>query len=98
MLNVTFSLLCIGAPVLLLGVALAFRKSMHNRRENAAPFRGYFAAVSDRDFLQHSDLSESEDWRSDLQSRFTPFRLRNPEIDELRERANRMMDRDPDSF
>jgi hypothetical protein len=98
MLNATFSMLFVGAPVVLLGVALAFRRSMHNRRDNAAPFRGYFAPVSDRDFVQHSDLSESEDWRADLQSRFTPFRLRNPEIDELRDRANRLMDRDPDSF
>jgi hypothetical protein len=98
MLNATFSMLFVGAPVFLLGVGLAFRRSMQNRRENAAPFRGYFASVSDRDFLQHSDLSESEDWRADLESRFTPFRLRNPEIDEFKERANRLMDRDPDSF
>jgi hypothetical protein len=98
MINATFSLLLIGAPVLLLGIALAFRRSMQNRRENAAPFRGYFALGGDRELLQHSDLSETEDWRADLQSRFTPFRLRNPEIDVLRERANRLLDRDPDSF
>jgi hypothetical protein len=98
MLNATFSLLFIGAPVFFLGIALAFRRSMFNRRKNAAPFRGYFASGNDRDFFQHSDLSEAEDWRTDLQARFTPFRLRNPEIDELRERNSRMMGQDPESL
>jgi hypothetical protein len=98
MLNATFSLLFIGGPVFILGIALAFRRSMQIRRENAAPFRGYFASGGPHDLLQHSDLSENEDWRADLQSSFTPFRLRNPEIDQLRERASRLMERDSDSL
>jgi hypothetical protein len=97
MFNVTFSLLFVGAPVLLFGLALAFRKSMQRWHKNAPSFRGYFAAIDDRDFFQHSDLSETEDWRADLQSRFTPFRLRNPEpnTDELKEGASRLIDQNP---
>jgi hypothetical protein len=97
MLNATFSLLFIGAPVFFLGIALAFRRSMQNRSRNAAPFRGYFASGDHRDLLSHSDLSETEDWRADIQTRFTPFRLRNPEIDQLRGSANRLNDGDPES-
>jgi hypothetical protein len=97
MLNATFSLLFIGAPVFLLGIGLAFRRTMQSRRENAAPFRGYFASVNDRDFFQHDDLSETVAWENESQSRFTPFRLRNPEIDDLRERAGRRIDQDPEA-
>jgi hypothetical protein len=98
MLNATFSLLFIGAPVFLLGISLAFRRSIQNRRRNAAPFRGYFASIDNRDLLEHSDLSETEDWRADIQARFTPFRLRNPEIDELRQSGRPLIDQDRESF
>jgi hypothetical protein len=102
MLNATFSMVFIGAPVLFLGIVLAIRRSMQNRRENAAPFRGYFAAGNYRDLQQHSDLSETEDWRSDIHPRYTSFRLRNPEpnlnIDEPSRRGSRAVDRNRDSF
>ena len=98
MLNATFSLLFIGAPVLLLGIALAFRRSMLRRRENESPFRGYYASGDDLDFLEHSHLSETEDWRADLQTRFTPFRLRNPEFDRIRERGRCIADHDHPSY
>jgi hypothetical protein len=102
MLNATFSLLFIGAPVFFLGIALALRRAVQNRRKNAASFRGYFASGGHCDLLQHSDLSESEDWRADFQARFAPFRLRNPEpnphIGELRRRGSRLIDQDPKSY
>ena len=98
MLNATFSLLFIGAPVLLLGIALAFRRSMLNRRRNATPFRGYFASDDGRELFLQSDFGDAEDWRTDLQTRFTPFRLRNPEIDELTERGSRLINQGPESL
>jgi hypothetical protein len=98
MLNATFSLLFIGAPVFFLGVALAFRRSMQRRRESATVFRGYFAAIDDRDILQQSDLGGTGTWQSDIHSRYTSFNLRDPEIDELKETASRMVQTDPESF
>jgi hypothetical protein len=77
--NATFSLLFIGAPVFLIGIVLAFRKSMRNRRRKAAPFRGYFATIDDRYFLQNT--RESDDWEQESQSRFAPFKLRNVDRD-----------------
>jgi hypothetical protein len=43
-------------------------------------------------------LSESEEWRADRHSRFTPFRLRDSGVDGLRTKASsaRRWDRDAD--
>jgi hypothetical protein len=71
---------------------------MLNRRRNSAPFRGYFASGNGSELLQHSGLGDAEDWRTDLETRFTPFRLRNPEIDELMERGSRLVDQEPGSL
>ena len=38
----------------------------------------------DRDLLQHSSLSETEDWVADRHARFAPLRLRDPGANERR--------------
>jgi hypothetical protein len=97
MFNATLSLLFIGALVFLFGIALAFRRSMQRRRENAVPFRGYFAAVDSRYFLQRSDLIEPDSWRNGSESHSTPFRFRDPEFDGLTERESRLIERNSES-
>jgi hypothetical protein len=98
MVNATLSLLLIGAPVLLIGIAMAFRRSLQSRHENAGPFRGYFAAIDDRYFLQHSNQSETEAWEDEAHSRFTPFDLREPGIDQFSAGSSRPIDQDHESY
>ena len=77
---VIYGQLLVGALVLLLAVVLVARAVVGDRRHKATPFRNYFGPGYERELLRHSDLSESEDWRADRQSRFTPFRLRDPDL------------------
>lgn len=97
MIDATVGMFFIGVLVLFLGTALAVRRSMRNRRRNEAPFRGYFASGNYCDRLRHSHLSEAENWSSDLQSRFTPFRLRNPRIDQFGDGARHLIDQDSET-
>ena len=72
--------LLVGVFAVLLFLALlAVKAVMDARREKSAPFRNYFGSGYQRELLRHSDLSESEDWRADRDSGFTPFRLRDLE-------------------
>lgn len=69
----------VGGLALLLAIVLAVRAILGDRKEEPPPFRNYFDPGYQRELLRHSELSESEDWRADRQSRFTPFRLRDPD-------------------
>lgn len=67
----------VGGFVLILVIVFAIAGILRNRMAKTPPFLNYFGSKYDRDLLQHSSMSESEDWRSDRQPRFTPFRLRD---------------------
>jgi hypothetical protein len=73
-----------GAFILIVCIVLALRALLRHLRDQAAPFRDYFGSEYDRDLLEHSALSESEEWRADCKPRFTPFRLRDPGAGERR--------------
>jgi hypothetical protein len=68
-----------GAFVLILGVGLAVKAFLERRRGKWAPFQDYFGPDYDRDLLQQSAFSETEDWLADRQARFAPFRRRESE-------------------
>lgn len=72
----------VGGLALLLAIVLAVRAILGDRKEEPPPFRNYFDPGYQRELLRHSELSESEDWQAEQQSRFTPFRLREPGVDE----------------
>jgi len=76
---VTKALLFTGAVILIVCIILALRAIHLLRKEQAAPFRDYFGPGYDRDLLEHSELSETDDWRADRRHSFTPFRLRDPD-------------------
>jgi hypothetical protein len=84
MYHFTNAQLLVGVLALLLVVVLAVRAILGDRKEKSAPFRNYFGTGYQRELLRHSELSENEDWRADRQSRFTPFRFREPGVDERR--------------
>jgi hypothetical protein len=88
MFHLTIAMLLIGAIVLLLGVVLAVRAFIEKRNGEMAPFRDYFGPEYDRDLRRQSAFSDSEDWRADYQSRFTPFRLRDPEANNQETRVS----------
>lgn len=77
MFNLTDGMLLACALALILGVIPAIRAFIENRNRNAAPFRDHFGPEYDRDLLQQSALSETEDWQADRHARFAPFRLRD---------------------
>ena len=76
--------LLVGVLAVLLAVILVARAIVGDRKEKSAPFRNYFGTGYQRELLRHSDLSESDDWRADRQSRFMPFRSRDTGVDERR--------------
>lgn len=82
--HITKAQLLVGAFILIVCVILALRAILRHHRGETAPFRGYFGPEYDRDLLEHSALSESDEWRADCRSRFTLFRLRNPEASDRR--------------
>jgi len=82
--HITKAQLFTGAFILIVCIVLALRAFLKHRRGEAAPFRDYFGPEYDRDLLEHSALSESEEWRADCRPRFTPFRLRDPGANERR--------------
>lgn len=84
MFNLTDAMLLAGALALILGVIAVIRAFNRDRNRNAAPFRDYFGPGYDRDLLQQSAFSETEDWLADGHARFSPFRLRDPAANERR--------------
>jgi len=80
MFYVTSALLLVGVFTLIAGVVRSVTAILERRREEAAPFRDYFGSEYDRDLLQLSSSSETEDWSADRLPRFTPFRLRALEL------------------
>lgn len=76
------SQLLIGAFVLILATVVAVSAFLDNRREKVAQVRDYFGPEYNLDLLQHSSLSETEDWVADRHARFAPFRLRDPGANE----------------
>ena len=89
MLTLTTVLFLAGAFVLILCVGLAVRAFLGNRRAKWTPFRDYFGPEYDRDLLQQSAFSETEDWLADRHASFEPFRLLDPGVNELRARSIR---------
>lgn len=72
------AVLLVGAFILIVGVVLGVREFLERRRVQAESFRDYFGPDYDRDLLQQSVLSETEDWLADRQVRFSLFCLREP--------------------
>ena len=79
MYHITNAQLLLGILALALAVILAVRSILGDRKEKSTPFRNYFGPGYHRELLRHSDLSESDDWRSENGRRFTPFRIRGLE-------------------
>jgi hypothetical protein len=77
MYHLTDAQLLVGVLALLLVAVLAVRAFLGDRKEKSAPIRNYFGSGYQRELLRHSELSESDDWRAERESRFTPFRLRD---------------------
>jgi hypothetical protein len=96
MFHLTNGMLLFVVLVLILGVGVAARAFLGYRRGKSAPFRDYFGPEYDRDLLQQSSLSETEDWLADRHARFTPFRLRDPGTSQQRTRVSgaTQLDRD----
>ena len=67
-----------SVTALIAAVVLAVRAMQTSRREQAAPFRGYFTTGNRREQLRQGSMSEAEDWRAACECRFTPFRMRDP--------------------
>jgi len=88
MYQLTIAQVLIGALVLILCIVAGVRAALEYRRKNAAPFCNYFGPEYERDILQHSVFSESEDWLADRPSSFAPFHLRDSEPDEQRTGVN----------
>ena len=77
MYHLTNAQLIIGAFVLILGVFIAVKTFLDNRRKEKAPFRNYFGPEYDRDLLRQSswcDEGETYDGRT----RFEGFNVRHP--------------------
>ena len=85
------------AFVLILGVSLAVREFLANRKRKSAPFLDYFGPEYERDLLQQSALSETQSWRGEGDARFTPFRLGDQGTSERRTRVSGSVRRDRDS-
>jgi hypothetical protein len=69
MVHFMYSLLLVGAFVLIIGMVYGARTLLQNRRNAAAPFRNYFSTEYDRDLLRYSALSEDEEWLADCRPR-----------------------------
>ena len=82
--HITMAQLFAGAFILVVFIILALKAFQKHRRQKAAAFRYYFGPEYDRDLLEQSALSETEEWRADYRPRFTPFRLRHPGFRERR--------------
>jgi hypothetical protein len=67
----------VGACVLVL-VLLASIAFYFSRRSESAYSSDYFGPEYDQDLIAQSDMSDSEAWQADYETRFTPFRLRDP--------------------
>jgi hypothetical protein len=95
MYHLTDGQLLVGVLALLL-VVLAVRTVFDYRNEQSAPYRKeqfaisrtYFSSGYQRDLLQLSELSENDDWRPEHETRFTPFRLRDPNSIQPRARVS----------
>ena len=81
---ITVAQLFAGAFILVAFIILALRAIQRHRREKAAAFRYYFGPEYERDLLEQSALSETEEWRAGNHPSFTPFRLRQPGFRERR--------------
>ena len=82
--HITMAQFLVGASILIVGMGLALRAFQRLRKEKAAAFRDYFGPDYERDLLEQSALSETEEWRADYRPSFTPFRLRHPGFRERR--------------
>jgi hypothetical protein len=79
MIDFADAILLISALVLILGVIPAIRGLLGDHDGNAASFRDYFGPEYDRDLLQQSKLSETDEWLADDDSRLPSFRLHDLE-------------------
>jgi hypothetical protein len=88
MYHLTNPELFLSILALALAVILGVRSVLGDRKEKSAPFRNYFGSGYQRELLRHSELSESEEWRTDLESRFARLRQRDPSVDERRNKVS----------
>jgi hypothetical protein len=89
MFHPTITQILTGASILILCIAPAvLREFLDHRKKRTATFCDYFGPEYERDMLQHSALSESEDWLADRPFRFAPFRLRDSKPNEQRTRVS----------
>jgi hypothetical protein len=75
MTDITDAILLASALVLILGAIPAIRVLLGDRNRNAASSRDYFGPEYDRDLLQQSTFSETEEWLADDDSRPPSLRL-----------------------
>ncbi len=91
MFESTDEMVLVGASILIL-VVLASIAFYFSRRSEAAYSPEFFGPEYDQDLRKQSDLSENESWQADYETRFTPFRLRDPERETPRSRASNSAD------
>ncbi len=70
--------LLLGALVLFCIVVIAICARIMNRESESSFSTEFFGPSYRRDLQRYSDLSEMENSQAELQSRFTPFRFRDP--------------------
>jgi hypothetical protein len=98
MFHFTNVMLFVAVSFLILGVGLAVRVFLGSRREKPAQFRDYFGPQFDGGLQRQSAFSDTEDWPTDRQPRFAPFRLRGSETSQRSAKVNgdSYWDRDSD--
>lgn len=70
--------LLLGALVLFCIVVIAICTRLMNRQRESSFSSEFFGSDYRRDLQRYSDLSEIENSQAEYQSRFTPFRFRDP--------------------
>jgi hypothetical protein len=78
MFNSSSLYLLLGALALFSIVVIAICARLMNRERESSFSSEFFGPNYQRDLLRYSDLSEMENMQNEYQSRFTPFRFRDP--------------------
>jgi hypothetical protein len=86
-----------GAFALIFGVGLVVKALLGNRKRDLARYRYFSGPEYNRDLLQQSAFSETEDWLADRRANFEPFCLLDPGVDERRAATSRASRRNPES-
>jgi hypothetical protein len=86
--QVTHIYLFLAAFAIFLLVIMAICAFLMNRGRDSSYTSEYFGPNYQNDLQRHSDMSETEDRQSEYQSRFTPFRLRDPNAEQPKTKSN----------